>query len=170
MKISGNHKTLLKHKLKLNIMNNQEITIEKILPSRKNKDYVGLVLRTEIAKQGGSGLSEFLGSDFTEKRVTVQSIKTSILEEKAIEAGMLLADAMEGEYAIQVDEYTDSEFQALDAAAQAGFQKKINPETKAELKKAGECIWRNTSLVNAAAFADKLVAHDRVVVAKEVKA
>jgi nicotinic acid phosphoribosyltransferase len=153
-----------------------KVIVERIMDAKagNNPDYKAIMVRQILKRAGQDSItSMFLGGDFTEQRVAVQSIHNDQLEAFGIKVGDDLSTKMDVGLKVKITEITQSEFDALEANDQRGFSEKENPQNGQKLATAdGETIYRKTE-VAAAADADKKVAHVKtanVAVAAEVVA
>ncbi len=131
------------------------LKVERILGSRKNPDFVGLLLSEEV-KQDNLITEALGGEQFTKKRTAVQSFAKSVIAKYNIKEGDDLGVKLGRNVKLQVIESTDE---------QPGFQVKINPKTGEILKSNGQTIYRKTQYA-AGNAQDVLIKHDVVVVAK----
>lgn len=136
-------------------MKTNHVVVEKILDSRKNPDFQGVLLSQEIEQDNLT--TELLGgTQFTKKRTAIQTFAKSVIAKLNLKAGDNLCAKLGEEVKLQVIESLDE---------QPGFQAKVNPKTQEVLKSAGKTIYRKTQLARADEQ-DILVKHDVSVVVK----
>ena len=144
---------------------NPTILVERILESRNNPKFRGILLRWKTERAGAttSIVSFALGGVTDENRVAVQTFSNDVIAKFGISEGKNLNDIMKaaGMPAVRltVSEITESEYEALTPDLQAGYSAKANPSTGELLMKGGEQIYRRVFL-DGIAGQDKYIQHD----------